>query len=162
MNVSNRRGESRPSGRLRPRRSVGTRGGCGDGRGPCACPGEWRFRQGFMLSRWSSSPGRGQAQGPIHFTLGTSRCRGQRSQRVQQRDKVEKPVLRLKRLRRGEVTLLRLVLIVDLLDLTAVDAQATLRQELAHHVLTHAPQQWLACLLWLQDQGQVQRLGQDK
>ncbi len=65
MNFSNRRGSSRPSGRLRPRRSVGTRGGCGDGRGPCACPGEWRFRQGFMLTRWISSPGRGQAQGPL-------------------------------------------------------------------------------------------------
>ncbi len=65
MNFSNRRGESRPSGRVRPRRSVGTRGGCGDGWGPCACPGEWRFRQGFMLTRWISSPGRGQAQGPL-------------------------------------------------------------------------------------------------
>src|SRR5216684_7045066 len=61
MNFSKRRGESRPSGRLRPRRSVGTRGGCGDGWGPCACPGEWRFRQGFMLTRWIGSPGRGQA-----------------------------------------------------------------------------------------------------
>src|SRR6266852_5041495 len=61
MNFSKRRGESRPSGRKRPRRSVGTRGGCGDGWGPCACPREWRFRQGFMLTRWISSPGRGQA-----------------------------------------------------------------------------------------------------
>ncbi len=65
MNFSKRRGESRPSGRVRPRRSVGTRGGCGDGWGPCACPGEWRFRQGCMLTHWSSSPGRGQAQGPL-------------------------------------------------------------------------------------------------
>jgi hypothetical protein len=62
---SNRRGESRSSGRLHPRRSVGTRGGCGAGWGPCACPGEWRFRQGFLLTHWSSSPGRGQAQGPV-------------------------------------------------------------------------------------------------
>src|SRR5713101_1334235 len=65
MNFSKRRGESRPSGRLRPRRSVGTRGGCGDGWGPCACPGEWRFRQGCMLTHWILSPGRGQAQGPL-------------------------------------------------------------------------------------------------
>src|SRR5258708_39454504 len=43
---------------------VGTRGGAGWMRGPCACPGEWRFRQSFLLTRWSSSPGRGQAQGP--------------------------------------------------------------------------------------------------
>src|SRR6266481_6483949 len=65
MNFSTRRGESRPSGHLRPRRSVGTRGGCGDGWGPCACPRGWRFRQGFMLTHWISSPGGGQAQGPL-------------------------------------------------------------------------------------------------
>src|SRR5260370_36039117 len=65
MNFSNRRGESRPSGRLHPRCSVGTRGGCGAGWGPCACPREWRFRQGFMLTRWINSPGGGQAQGPL-------------------------------------------------------------------------------------------------
>jgi len=64
-NFSNRRGESRPLGRVRPRRSVGTRGGCGDGMGPCACPREWRVRQGFLLTRWSLSPGGGQAQGPL-------------------------------------------------------------------------------------------------
>src|SRR6266849_5762529 len=46
-------------------RPVGTRGGCGEGWGPCACPGEWRFRQGFMLTRWISLPGRGQAPGPL-------------------------------------------------------------------------------------------------
>src|SRR5260221_6084047 len=65
MNFSNRRGSSRPSGRLRPRRSVGTRGGCGEGWGPGACPREWRFRQGFMLIRWIIAPGRGQAPGPL-------------------------------------------------------------------------------------------------
>src|SRR5260370_21800888 len=65
MNFSNRRGSSRPSGRVRPRRFVGTRGGCGDGWGPGACPGEWRVRQGFLLTRWILSPGGGQAQGPL-------------------------------------------------------------------------------------------------
>src|SRR5260370_40366410 len=67
MNVDDRIGESYPLGRVRPRRSVGTRGGCGEGWGPGACPGEWRVRQGFMLTRWILSPGRGQAQGPILF-----------------------------------------------------------------------------------------------
>src|SRR5216683_1870309 len=52
----------REANRLRP---VGARGGCGEGWGPCACPGEWRFRQGFMLTRWISLPGRGQAPGPL-------------------------------------------------------------------------------------------------
>src|SRR5712692_4969036 len=85
----------------------------------------------------------GYPQGAIHFTLGTSRCRSERSQRVKQRDKVEKPLLRLKRLRRGQVALLRRVLVVDLFDLATVDAQATLRQAMARHLRSHAPQERL-------------------
>src|SRR5260370_1954602 len=54
----------RPNAALDVSRPVGTRGGVGWMRGPCACPGEWRFRQGFLLTRWIISPGRGQAQGP--------------------------------------------------------------------------------------------------
>ena len=36
-------------------RPVGTRGGCGDGWGPCACPDGNTIRQGFREAAWSHS-----------------------------------------------------------------------------------------------------------
>src|SRR5229473_4196391 len=49
-------------------RPVGTRGGCGAGRGPCACPGGNAIHLGISWSKMVA-PQPGQAQGPlIHST----------------------------------------------------------------------------------------------
>src|SRR5258708_35161568 len=50
----------------------------------------------------------------IHFTLGSPFCGGERSQRVEHHDKVEKLLLRLKRGRRGAGGALWVVFFVDL------------------------------------------------
>src|SRR5260370_20445455 len=65
----------------------------------------------------------------IHFTLGSPFCGGERSQRVEHHDKVEKLLLRLKRGRRGQVALLGLVFVLDLVDLTAVGASTAVGRE---------------------------------
>ena len=98
----------------------------------------------------------------IHFTLGSSLSRGKSSQRIKQLNKVEKLLLRLKRLRRGQIALLGLVLIVDLFDLATIDAQAARWQDLAHHFLSHPPKPRLSRLLRLQDERQVEHLRQHK
>ncbi len=63
MNIDDQMTESCPLGRLRPRRPVGTMGGAGGMRGPCACPGGSAIRSGMMLCE-ARAPRPGQAQGP--------------------------------------------------------------------------------------------------
>src|SRR5260370_30182879 len=65
----------------------------------------------------------------IHFTLGSPFCGGERSQRVEHHDKVEKLLLRLKRGRRGQVAVLLLVVFVELFDLTAGCAARAVRAQ---------------------------------
>src|SRR5260370_28164222 len=84
------------------------------GGGPCRRPW-WGYDDAGM----DADLHHGRPQGPIHFTLGSPFCGGERSQRVEHHDKVEKLLLRLKRGRRGQVALLWLVFVVDLFYLTA-------------------------------------------
>ena len=97
----------------------------------------------------------------IHFTLGSSCGRSERSQGIKQGDKVEKLLPWLKGRRWGQVAFLGLVLAVNLFDLPAVHAQAAWGQDLARHLLSHPPQQRLGRLR-VQDERQVEHLGQDK
>ena len=60
------------------------------------------------------------------------------------------------------MALLGLVCVVDLFDLTAVDAQAAWRQDPLCHLPAHVPKPRLGRLLWLQEERQVEHLGQDK
>src|SRR6266851_298462 len=101
MNVDDRMGSCRDKGRMW-------------GRVGAWCLSWWQ--RDPVGTAWSKqvAPQRGQAPGPIHFTLGSSFCGGERSQRVEHHDKVEKLLVRLKRDRRGQVALLGLVLVVDL------------------------------------------------
>jgi hypothetical protein len=54
------------------------------------------------------------------------------------------------------------MLTIDLLDLSPSDTQATRWQEHVSHLVRQAPAKRLAGLLWLQDEGQVEHLGQLK
>jgi hypothetical protein len=54
------------------------------------------------------------------------------------------------------------MLAIDLLDLSPIDTQATRWQDHLLHLVTQAPAKRLAGLLWLQDEGQVEHLGQLK
>src|SRR3989440_4988474 len=112
---------------------------------------------GLVLVLFAFSPHQGgQAQGPIHFTLGSSCCRSERSQGIKQGDKVEKLLPWLKGRRWGQVAFLGLVLAVNLFDLPAVHAQAAWGQNLARHLLSHPPQQRLRPLP-VQEERQVPR-----
>src|SRR5229473_3092050 len=58
-----------------------------------------------------------------------------RSKRIKHLNKVKKLILRLERLRWRHMALLRFILVVDLLDLPAVDTQTTCRQHLLCHLV---------------------------
>src|SRR3989442_12833033 len=58
-----------------------------------------------------------------------------RSERIKQVNKVKKLLLRLERLRWRHLALLRFILVVDLLDLPAVDTQTPSRQHLVCHLV---------------------------
>jgi hypothetical protein len=64
MNFADQMTESYLLGRLRPRPAVGTMGGAGWMKGPCACPGGSAIRSGVMLCE-ARPPRPGQAQGPL-------------------------------------------------------------------------------------------------
>src|SRR5436305_4119268 len=57
------------------------------------------------------------------------------SERIKQVDKIEKLLLRIKRRRWRQLALLGFVFVVNLLDLPAVNAQATWRQDVLGHLL---------------------------
>src|SRR5207247_4567113 len=82
------------------------------------------------------------------------------SERIKQVDKIEKLLLRIKGRRWRQLALLGFVLVVDLLDLTAVDAQATCGQDVLGHLVPQARQQRLGGLLGLQSESQRDHLGQ--
>src|SRR5216683_2458798 len=73
-----------------------------------------------------------------------------RSKRIKQVNKIKKLILRLKWLRWRHIALLRFILVVDLLDLPAVDAQATWWQDGARHLVLQALEQRLGCLFRFQ------------
>ena len=83
-------------------------------------------------------------------------------ERIKQVDKIEKLILRIKRCRWRHLALLGFVLVVDLLDLPTVDAQATWGQEVLSHLVPQTRQQRRSRLLGLQGQGQIEHLGQFK
>src|SRR5207247_1323292 len=72
-----------------------------------------------------------------------------RGERIKQLDKIKKLILRIKGLRWRQLPLLGFVFVVDLLDLPAVDAQATGWQDVLGHLVPQALEQQLARLLWL-------------
>src|SRR5205823_6350805 len=92
----------------------------------------------------------------------TSHLRPGDGERIKQVDKIEKPLSRLKGSRRRHVALLGFMLVVDLLDLTSVDAKATLGQDVLGHLVTQANQQRGGGLLRLQGESQRDCLGQFK
>jgi len=57
----------------------------------------------------------------IPFTLGSFLCQNGCGKRIKQIDKIEKPIIRLKRLGRRKMALLGVVFVVDLLPLTSID-----------------------------------------
>src|SRR5216684_7544863 len=114
-------------------RPVGTRGGRGEGWGPCA--------QYISLKDLLTSL---------------------RSKRIKQVNKIKKLILRLKWLRWRHIALLRFILVVDLLDLPAVDAQATWWQDGARHLVLQALEQRLGCLFRFQGERQIDHFGQVK
>src|SRR5258708_24322583 len=61
-----------------------------------------------------------------------------RSERIKHLNKVKKLLLRLERLRWRHMALLRFILVVDLLDLPAVDTQTPSRQHLVCHLVVEA------------------------
>src|SRR6266446_7586680 len=85
-----------------------------------------------------------------------------RSKRIKQLDKIKKLIIRLKGLRWRYIALLRFILVVDLLDLTAVDAQATWWQDGACHLVLQALEQRLGCLFRFQGERQIDHFGQLK
>src|SRR5438270_2051438 len=99
---------------------------------------------------------------PIHLTLDSFLSGNERSKGIKQIDKVEKLIIRLKGLGWRHLALLGFILVVDLLDLTAIDTQVTWRQDLAPHFVSQPQEQWLGCLLRLQGEGQIDHLGQVK
>lgn len=78
---------------------------------------------------------------------------GKRGERIKQRDEIEKLLLWPKRLRRRQVALLGLVLVVDLLDLATVDPQEASRQEMLSHLEAQALEQGLGSLRF-EEEGQ--------
>src|SRR5258708_29687064 len=82
-----------------------------------------------------------------------------RSKRIKQVDKIKKLIIRLKWLRWRHIALLRFILVVDLLDLTAVDAQATWWQDGARHLVLQALEQRLRCLFRFQGGGPIDPFG---
>jgi DDE superfamily endonuclease len=85
-----------------------------------------------------------------------------KSERIKQLDKVKKLISRIKGLGWRHIPLLGFVLVVDLLDLTPIDTQATNGQHLEGHLVLQAHQQRLSGLLWLQGERQVDHLRQVK
>src|SRR5690242_2752713 len=79
------------------------------------------------------------------------------SQRINHLDKVQKVLMRLKRFGGRHLPLLGCMLVVDLLDLTAIDTQPTRWQDHLSHLVTQAPAKWCSGL-WFQDKGQVEHL----
>src|SRR6266702_3218647 len=72
-----------------------------------------------------------------------------RGERIKQGNKIEKLILRLKGRRWRHLALLGFMLVVDLLDLTSVDAQATLGQDVLGHLVPQACQERRGGLLGL-------------
>src|SRR5258707_8482971 len=85
-----------------------------------------------------------------------------RSKRIKQVDKIKKLIIRLKWLRWRPIALLRFILVVDLLDLTAVYAQATWGQDGARHLVLQALEQGLGCLFRFQGERQIDHFRQVK
>src|SRR2546421_10735975 len=83
-------------------------------------------------------------------------------ERIKQVDKIEKLILRIKRCRWRHLALLGVVLVVDLLDLPPVDAQATWGQDVLGHLVPQADQQRASGLLGLQGESQGDHLRQFK
>ena len=83
-------------------------------------------------------------------------------ERIKQVDKIEKLILRIKRCRWRQLPLLGFVLVVDLLDLPTVDAQATCGQDVLGHLVPQAGQQRASGLLGLQGESQIDHLRQFK
>ena len=71
-----------------------------------------------------------------------------RGERIKQCDNIENLLLRPKGLRWRHLTLLGFVFVVDLLDLSAVDAQATDGQDVLGHLVPQALQQRGSGLRW--------------
>src|SRR6266702_118087 len=83
-------------------------------------------------------------------------------ERIKQVDKIKKLILRIKGRRWRHLALLGFVLVVDLLDLPTIDAQAAWGQEVLSHLVPQTRQQRRSRLLGLQGQGQIEHLGQFK
>src|SRR6266581_9213734 len=102
----------------------------------------------------------------VSLALNTSHLRPSQSkfhlERIKQVDKIKKLLLRIKGRRWRQLALLGFVLVVDLLDLTAVDAQATCGQDVLGHLVPQARQQRPGGLLGLQSESQRDHLGQFK
>src|SRR2546428_4516817 len=105
----------------------------------------------------SRLPRTGTRPNTSHLRTSHGKLRGER---VKQVDKIEKLLLRLKGLRWRQLALLGFVLVVDLLDLPAVDAQTTGWQDMLGHLVPQALEQRLGRLLWRQGEGQRDHLGQ--
>jgi hypothetical protein len=84
----------------------------------------------------------------LRTAYGKRRC-----ERIKQLDKIEEPLLWLERLRRRQPTLLRLVLVIDLLDLAAVDPQPPWWQDMTCYLVSQTCQQSHCFLLWLHGEG---------
>src|SRR6266700_6061727 len=83
-------------------------------------------------------------------------------ERIKQVDKIEKLILRIKGRRWRHLALLRFVLVVDLLDLPTIDAQAAWGQDVLGHLVPQADQQRASGLLGLQGESQIDHLRQCK
>src|ERR1700687_3781952 len=73
--------------------------------------------------------------------------RKRRCQRIKQVDKIEELLIRLERLGWRHATLLGFVLVIDLLDLPAIDVPPTRWQDMPCHLVPQARQQPHCCFL---------------
>ena len=83
-------------------------------------------------STWSSRETR---RNTSHLRTSHGKLRGER---IKQLDKIKKLILRIKGLRWRHLTLLGFILVVDLLDLPTIDAQATCGQDVLCHLVLQA------------------------
>src|SRR5436309_4716360 len=112
--------------------------------------------QGVSLHFIYRTPARGNTS-----HLRTSHWK-RRCERIKQVDKIEELIFRIERFGWRHPAFLRFVLVIDLLDLPAVDPQPTWWQDVACHLVPQARKQRHDRLIWLHSEHERNHLGQFK